>query len=390
MIKIKKEKFIIILVSVALAAAALVVVAFAVHDQITGEVKVKRETYEEMAAVKNRYQKLYELQEKVNAEGLYRTSESKQMDTMYHALVHSLNDPYSAYMTKDEAESWDNAVNMKYYGVGISMEEEGRGNVVLQNVYDGTPADAAGLKKGDRLLKVDGKSYHSVSGFRQAIRSREQTEVSITYRRDGKDDTVKILRSELDSKSVYGGVLRGSKIGYIAILRFAEDTADDFRSELDDLTDRGVKKVIIDLRGNGGGYMDQAVDVADQLLPEGTITVTKNAEGKKKYYNSDETCTKMKYALLVNGDTASASEILASAVQDNHGGPVVGTKTYGKGVVQSEYHFGDGSGLRLTTMEYFSPKGREINHRGITPDHVVNRGKGSSDPQLRAAEKLLS
>ena len=113
MIKIKKEKFIIILVSVALAAAALVVVAFAVHDQITGEVKVKRETYEEMAAVKNRYQKLYELQEKVNAEGLYRTSESKQMDTMYHALVHSLNDPYSAYMTKEEAESWDDAVNMK-------------------------------------------------------------------------------------------------------------------------------------------------------------------------------------------------------------------------------------------------------------------------------------
>jgi carboxyl-terminal processing protease len=174
-------------------------------------------------------------------------------------------------------------------------------------------------------------------------------------------------------------------IGYIWISAFQKNTASEFQTELSAMEDRGVKGVVIDLRGNGGGYTSQGIKTADQLLPACTITSMQKNSGPRKYYNSDETCTKLKYVVLVNGETASSAEIVAAAIQDNNGGKLIGSRTFGKGVVQSEYHLDDGSAVRLTVMQYFTPDGKKINEKGIKPDITVRQESGNSDRQLERA-----
>ena len=336
-----------------------------------------------------KYGKLYDIQTKIEDEGLWDVSESKQMNAVYKGLVGSLNDKYSEYYTPSEAKEWDNYVNATFYGIGVIFTQDEKNRFLISDVIDQSPADNAGLKKGDIITQVNGKTYKTSDKLKDAIRGELGTKVNVTYERNGVSKTVTITRGKVTETTVSGTILK-DHMAYIRISSFAEKTAEEFQHELSTLEKKDPKGLIIDLRENPGGYADQALKIADQLLPECTITYLQDRKGKKTYYNSKESATKLKYVLLVDGGSASSSEIVAAAVKDNKGGKLVGTRTFGKGIVQQEYQFNDGSELKLTTHQYFSPKGHRINKVGIKPDYTVKFDiSGDHDAQLEKAMQLL-
>lgn len=389
MIKTEKRKMIRVIVCTVILTLLAAGAGFLAFCKIGGMAFVNSDTYRWNAAIAEKYSKLYTIQKKINTNGYYKVSETKQMNAMYKALVKSVGDKYSVYFTAREAKEWDNYVNGTFYGIGIVFSEDEDGNYVINDVMDESPAKSEGLKKNDIIRKVDGKTYPGTTELKKAITGKQGTRVKVTYERGGVEKTVSIIRGEVREITVKGTMLKG-KIGYIRISSFAEKTAEEFKTELKALEKKNPKGVIIDIRANGGGYANQGIEIADMLLPEGTITYVRDRNGKKTYFNSDESSTRLKYVLLVDGNTASTSELLAAAVKDNRGGKLVGVTTFGKGIMQAEYPFRDGSALKLTTHQYFSPKGHQINGKGVRPDYVVKlKSSDTTDRQLQKAMDLL-
>lgn len=293
-------------------------------------------------------------------------------------------------MNKEEYKAWSKYVNGTFTGIGLTFTTDKKGNFIITKVLTDSPAASGGLKEGDKLLKVDGKTYSDADAMMLDMRGDEGTKVAITYERGGRQKTVNLIRAEVAEQSVFANVI-DKKYGYIQITGFEKTTAEQFKAELANLENKNVKGLIIDLRNNLGGFMDQGIEIADMLLPECTITHTEDKNGKKEFYNSDENCTKLKYVVLVNENTASASEIVAAAIKDNGGGKLVGTTTYGKGIIQSTVAFKDGTAMSLTIMQYLSPKNNKIHGIGVKPDYQVDQKKGAKkDYQLEKAIDLLS
>lgn len=389
MIKMKRKKFILLIVSVVIATLFLASAAFFILSGAKGFVLVGKSDFDTMSEISERYAKLYAMQETVNDQFLWETDEKEQMNAIYKALIDSLGDKYSVYMDKEEYANWNNYVNGTFTGVGITFAEDDEGNFVITDILNGGPADSAGLKEDDILLTVDGKSYDDSEEMASHLRGKEGTEVKVTYRRGSREREVSLVRAEVEQPSVYGSTIDGD-YGYIRITAFEKSTAEQFRKELAGLENKNVKGLIVDLRDNPGGLMDQGIEVADMLLPECTITHTEDKNGKTEYYNSDESCTKLKYAVLINENTASASEIVAAAIKDNQGGPLIGTTTFGKGIIQGSMEFKDETALKLTIMQYLSPEGNQINGVGVKPDYKVKMSQdGKKDSQLRKALNLL-
>ena len=223
-----------------------------------------------------------------------------------------------------------------------------------------------------------------------ALKGKAGTKVRVTYDRDGKEREVTIKRAKIISQTVESKMLE-NRIGYMALSSFEEHTAEDFKKQLADLQKKGAKSLIIDLRDNGGGLVDSGTEIADVFLGEGTITYLQNRKGQKQYIKSDADKIQVPCVFLVNENTASTSEILAAAVKDDGTNPLVGTTTFGKGIVQSTQQRQDGSAVKLTTMQYFSPKGNAIHEKGVKPDYVVKNSKQSKeDKQLNKAIELLT
>ena len=315
MIKTEKKKLIFVIICTVILTLLAAGAGFLAFCKISGMVFVNSGTYRRDAAIAEKYSKLYTIQKKINTNGYYKVSETKQMNAMYKALVKSVGDKYSVYFTAKEAKEWDNYVNGTFYGIGIVFSEDEDGNYVINDVMDESPAKSAGLKKNDIIRKVDGKTFPSTTELKKAITGKQGTRVKVTYERGSAEKTVSIIRGEVREITVKGTMLKG-KIGYIRISSFAEKTAEEFKTELKALEKKNPKGVIIDIRANGGGYANQGIEIADMLLPEGTITYVKDRNGKKTYFNSDESCTRLKYVLLVDGNTASTSELLAAAVKE--------------------------------------------------------------------------
>lgn len=388
MIKLEKKKFVLVIVLccvVSLIAGSLI---FAIGMKAAGYSLIGGKDARRMEKIVSRYGKLYDMQTKLNSQGYYKVSLNKEMNAMYKALFKSVGDEYTEYMTKQETKSWNSYLNGTFSGIGVVFSKNSDGVYQIVQVLDNSPAKKAGLKAGDQILSVNGKTYKSMETMAKKIRGKAGTGVKLKIRRSGTVKTVSVIRGEVEEQSVYSRRMNGN-IGYIYISSFSQDTYKEFNSALKKFEAKNVKGVVIDLRNNGGGYMDQGLKVADRLLPEGTITYMKNRAGKKTYYNSDENCTKLKYVLLVNQYTASSSEIVAAAVKDNHGGKIVGVTTYGKGVVQSQYNYKDGSSFKMTVYQYFSPKGHVINKKGVRPDKVVKLSRSGTDNQYQEAASLL-
>ncbi|MBR3786535.1 MAG: S41 family peptidase [Firmicutes bacterium] len=388
MIKIKKSRFILTLVGVAALTFLLTGAVFFGVMEVGNMALVSKDDYQKAAKMVDKYEKLYAIQKTIDDQFLWETDSEAQMDAICKEAVDVLDDKYSYYMNAEEYKEWADKVTGTFYGIGVAFTQDDDGTYVVNRVMADSPAEIGGLKAGDLLLKVDGKAYEDSNKMAAAIRGEEGSSVEITYKRDGAEKTVSLVRGEVKEISVYASDIN-KDYGYIQIASFEEETAKQFETELEAMEQKGVKGLVIDLRNNPGGMMDQCIQVADMLLPEAMITYTKDKNGQEETYNSDEHCTDLPFVLLINGNSASAAEIVAAAVKDN-GGKLVGEKTFGKGVIQGTIDLQDGSAMSLTIMEYFSPDGNKIHKKGVAPSHkVVLTEDAKTDVQLEKALELL-
>jgi carboxyl-terminal processing protease len=315
-------------------------------------------------------------------------------------MLEALEDPYTVYMSKLDYENFMTQTAGVYEGVGIVVVGGEDGYIQVVAPIEGTPGDRAGLKTADRIIKVDGKEV-SADQLDQAVammKGPEGTEVVLTILREGLSEPfdVRIIREEIRVVTVKSDILENS-IGYVRIISFDEKTEDDFNVEIKKLQEKGIRGLILDLRGNPGGIMDEVVKIADTLMGEGLIVYTENRQGKRVEEFSDKEKLGLPLVVLVDEGSASASEILAGAIQDSGTGVLVGTTTFGKALVQTVQRMNDGSAIKMTTAQYYTPKGRSIQGKGIQPDYVVElpedgvigEYKQGKDPQLAKAVELI-
>ena len=261
-------------------------------------------------------------------------------------------------------------------------------NVVVKSVIKDYPAEKSGLKSGDIILKVDCEEvkYSQSSLAASKIKGKAGTSVVLTIKRGNKQFDVTVKREEIVVASVKSEV-KDDNIGYVQITSFDKNTYKEFKQAVSSLQKKNVKSLIIDLRDNPGGLLDVCVDIADYLLGEGTIVYTKDNNGDTQYYKSDEKKVDLPIVVLINENSASASEILTAAIVDNKAGIAVGTTSYGKGLVQSVREFNDGTGYKLTTAQYYTPNGNYINKQGIKPNIVEKNKEKQLDRAIEYIKK---
>lgn len=292
---------------------------------------------------------------------------------IYHGLLDGVGDPYSVYYTEEEYEDLMISTTGQYYGIGAQlMQDPDTMMVSISHVYDGTPAKEAGLKDGDTIVQVNDIEADTMELAQLVthIRGEEGTTVHLKIYREGEKDYLEydVERAKVDLPSVESRVLT-DEIGYIQVLEFAESTPEQFEEAISQLQDQGMKKMIVDLRDNGGGVLESCREMLDVILPEGVVVYTEDKYGSRQnYYSDGETYMDLPIVVLVNGNSASASEIFAGAIRDYDYGTLIGTQTFGKGIVQSVTQLSDGSAVKLTTAKYFTPNGDYIHGVGITPD----------------------
>lgn len=312
-----------------------------------------------------------EIEELINAYYLDEIDGQKVEDTMYTGMVAGLEDPYSVYYSKEELESMEESISGAYSGIGATLTQDpDTGELSVVSCFDGTPAQEAGLQPGDVITGWNGKSVEGIelAELVSKIKTDPEEQLTLEIERDGENLEVELTRREVQIPTVEYEML-DNQIGYIRLVEFDEVTADQFKEALEDLENQNMEKLIIDVRNNPGGVLQVVCDMLDQLLPEGLIVYTEDKNGNRKEYTSDEEHQFTKpLAVLANENSASASEIFAGAIQDYGIGTIVGTTTFGKGIVQRTFYLSDGTGVKLTVAKYYTPKGHDIHKKGITPD----------------------
>ena len=309
--------------------------------------------------------------------------EQKLEDSMYAGLMAGLEDPYSRYYSREECEEEDRSNAGEYEGLGVVLGQmKDTGEVVIVQCYDGGSAAEAGVQAGDILYAVDGES-------------EEEKDVVLTLGRSQADGSeqrmdITVTKGPVEMNYVSGEML-GDGIGYLAITQFTGVTSEQFQETYQSLKDQGMERLIIDLRDNPGGLLDAVCETLRQILPEGMIVYMEDKAGNREEYTCDgETPIDIPLVVLVNENSASASEIFAGAVKDHGVGTLVGTTTFGKGIVQTYYRLGDGSEIKLTTAKYFTPNGNNIHGTGIEPDVQVEASEdGETDVQLEKAVEVV-
>ena len=320
---------------------------------------------------------------------LDEVDQTKMTDEMLKGLMNGLGDDYAAYYTADEYKEIMNSTQGDYRGVGMIMQQYAdTKEVLIVGVYEGTPAETAGIKAGDILEEVDDMvcTENDLNVIAAAIKNGEGDTVHMKLRRDKEEYEVDVEKAEIEVP-VVGGKMLDDQIGYIQIAQFTGLTSDQFAEQYKELTDQGMKALIVDLRNNPGGLLDSVVDTLRQILPEGMIVYTQTKDGTKKEYTCDgETPIEIPLTVLVNENSASASEIFAGAVHDHEIATLVGTKTFGKGIVQQTFPFTDGSAIKMTIAKYYTPNGVCIHGEGISPDVEVELPEDATeDVQLNRA-----
>lgn len=321
-------------------------------------------------------------------------------DNIYKGMVKSLEDPYSVYYTQEEKQKVMEESAGAYVGIGayVSMDKD-TGLAKLSGIIEGTPAEEAELRAGDLIYKVDDKSTEGeeLTEVVKRIKGKEGTTVHLTLIRENEKDYLEkdLVRSSVKANTVRHEMLE-DHIGYIQILEFDDVTTDQFAEAMAVLKESGMTSLILDLRGNPGGNLGTVVDIAGMLLPKGLVVYTQDRNGNRKEYFSDgKREIQIPMVVLVNEYSASASEILAGSIQDYGKGTLLGTTTYGKGIVQQLLSLTDGSAVKLTISTYYTPKGRNIHGIGIEPDIVCELDKEGYyseeqyDNQLEEAKKVL-
>ena len=319
-------------------------------------------------------------------------TDKKLFEGAMHGMVESLDDPYSEYLDAEAFTHLNEMTDGTFGGIGVVLGQRNKEFVVVSPM-EGSPGAKAGIEAGDKILKVNdtetkGRTLEDVV---RTIRGKKGTNVKLLLEhKNGEQFTADIVRDDIKIQSVAGKMLPDSKIGYIRIAMFNENTGEEFKKAYEKLEQEGMQATLLDLRHNPGGLLNECVKVSNYIVPKGPVVSITDKQGNTKVYESKLEKVKYPLAVLIDNGSASASEIVSGAVQDTKAGKLFGVKTYGKGCVQSIFHITPETGLKLTTAMYYTPSGRSIHKVGVSPDVEIELPeKPTSDVQLKKAEEYL-
>lgn len=374
-----------------LSVAAVCIAKGYIHIGVNGDVYIQSDAVTDSDGIGS------EVEGKLNAidsvlESFYfgDVDDETAKDNIYKAYLSSYGDKYTMYYTADEYKALKESTNGKFYGIGAVCQLSGEGGVLLVDVYDNGAGYQAGLRSGDRVVNVDGRDITGMelSSAVALIKGDKGTSVTLEVIRGTERLTFSAVRDAVEAKTV-SYTLLDNNIGYLSISQFEEVTTKQFKAAVEDLQSQGMKGLVIDIRNNPGGLLDTVVCMLKYMLPDGLIVYTEDKQGnRKEYKGQDNDEFNLPLAVIVNGNSASASEIFAGAIQDYGKGTIIGTQTYGKGIVQTVKPLTDGSAIKFTIAKYFTPKGQDIHGKGVTPDMVVEYDTDADvDTQLDTAIK---
>ncbi len=403
---VSKKKYILTIILVFLVTAFLTLTLGNVLLIEMGQRVVLSEgTYKEMREMYEKYAKQESVMKIAEQDFLYEADEKKMLEGALEGTLKALGDPYTQFMTKEQFSALMQDTEGTYEGIGVYITASDDNKILIVSPIEDTPAEKAGLKTGDKIIRINGTEY-SADQIDQAVsimKGVPGTSVTLTIQREKEDGTkdisdVNVNREKIKIKTIKPSML-GDNIGYIRITTFDKLTADDFKTAYNDLKKQGMKGLVIDLRYNPGGIIDSTVAISDIFMGEGVVTYTKTKSGEIEYYKSNASAEDIPIVLLINEGSASASEIMAGALKDTGRATLIGTKSFGKGIVQRVQRFGnDGEGIKMTVSEYFTPNGINIHGIGIEPDINIALPKDApgygyefynTDNQLQKAVEVL-
>ena len=323
-------------------------------------------------------------------------------ELMYTGLAAGVGDPYTYYLSADSLAEQMEKNSGHFVGIGVEIYAGDDGYIVVSSVTPGGPAEAAGILAEDKITEVDGESItgKTAADVSALVKGEAVTDVTLTIFRESTGEVLEktVTRQDIQVKTVSWRMM-DDNIGYIAITNFRENTYSQFKEALDMLEAEGMEKLVLDLRNNTGGLVKSAHEIGEELLPEGIMVYTMDKDGNREDTLCDDVYNDVPLVVLVNGNSASAAEILAGAIQDTGRGQLIGTTTFGKGLVQRLFTLPDGSGLNVTIQKYYTPNGTSIHGVGITPDYEVELPEeyaqqtnipAEADTQLQKAVEVLS
>lgn len=319
------------------------------------------------------------------------TDDVKLIDGAIDGMVKSLNDPHSNYLSPKMYKTLMEQTEGSFAGIGVVMGMDNEQKIHIVGIMENSPGQKAGLQEGDEILAVDGVPVTQMAFDEVAAHVRGQvgTDVVLTIMRDNVNQDITITRDNIKLKTV-GHKMLDNNIGYIQIVSFSEDTANEFNEAYNDLKNQGMKALVLDLRNNPGGLLTTCVEIAKKLVPKGEIVSIVDKQGNKETYSSSLEAPEYPLVVLINKNSASASEILSGAIQDTKAGTIIGNTSYGKGSVQTILPMFEDDAVKLTIAKYYTPSGRSIDGTGITPDIEINLDENTtSDTQLDKALEVL-
>lgn len=319
------------------------------------------------------------------------TDDVKLIDGAIDGMVKSLNDPHSNYLSPKMYKTLMEQTEGSFAGIGVVMGIDNEQKIHIVGIMENSPGQKAGLQEGDEILAVDGVPVTQMAFDEVAahVRGQAGTDVVLTIMRDNTNQDITITRDNIKLKTV-GHKMLDNNIGYIQIVSFSEDTANEFNEAYNDLKNQGMKALVLDLRNNPGGLLTTCVEIAKKLVPKGEIVSIVDKQGNKETYSSSLEAPEYPLVVLINKNSASASEILSGAIQDTKSGTIIGNTSYGKGSVQTILPMFEDDAVKLTIAKYYTPSGRSIDGTGITPDIEINLDENAtSDTQLDKALEIL-
>ena len=319
------------------------------------------------------------------------TDDVKLIDGAIDGMVKSLNDPHSNYLSPKMYKTLMEQTEGSFAGIGVVMGMDNEQKIHIVGIMENSPGQKAGLQEGDEILAVDGVPITQMAFDEVAahVRGQAGTDVVLTIMRDNANQDITITRDNIKLKTV-GHKMLDNNIGYIQIVSFSEDTVNEFNEAYNDLKNQGMKALVLDLRNNPGGLLTTCVEIAKKLVPKGEIVSIVDKQGNKETYSSSLEAPEYPLAVLINKNSASASEILSGAIQDTKAGTIIGNTSYGKGSVQTILPMFEDDAVKLTIAKYYTPSGRSIDGTGITPDIEINLDENATlDTQLDKALEVL-
>lgn len=359
------------------------------HIGINGDVYIQSDAVTDESGIGSEVEaKLNAIDSVLDSFYFEEVDDEKAKDSIYKAYLSSYGDKYTVYYTADEYKKLTETTNGTFSGIGAVCQISSEGGILLVDVYESGAGYKAGLRSGDRIIQVDGTDVTDMdlSSAVALVKGEKGTQVGLKIVRDGATSDYTVVRDEIEVQTVNYAITEDN-IGYISVSQFENVTAKQFKAAIEDLKSEGAKGIIIDIRNNPGGLLTTVISMLKDILPNGLIVYTEDKNGnRKEYSDNDNEELDMPLAVLVNGNSASASEIFAGAIQDYGKGVIVGTQTFGKGIVQTVKPLTDGSAIKFTIAKYFTPKGQDIHGKGVTPDVVVEYDKDADeDTQISAA-----